>query len=60
MNGHLKTFSLSLKWEIAVHLVGDVFDGVILFCLFSQEMSWMRSGTLLSQFMMVFLHTRAA
>ena len=34
-------------WEIAVHLAvgGDVFDGVFLFCPFSHEMSWMRSGT---------------
>ena len=39
---------------MAVHLAvaGDVFDGV-LFCavLFSHEMSWMRSGIELSQFL---------
>ena len=45
---------------IAVHLAdaGDVFDGV-LFCavLFSHEMSWMRSGIELSQFLRIFLPT---
>ena len=44
-------------WEMAVHLAvaGDVFGGV-LFCavLFPQEMSWMRSGTELSQFLRIF------
>ena len=44
--------------EMAVHLAvaGDVFGGVI-FCavLFPQEMSWMRSGTELSQFPRIFL-----
>ena len=46
-------------WEIAVHLAvaGDVFDGVFLWCPFSREMSWMRSGTLLSKFLRVFLPT---
>ena len=39
--------------EIAV--AGDVFDGVLLCCVFSHEMSWMRSGTALSQFPRVFL-----
>ena len=47
---------------MAVHLVvpGDVFDNVI-FCvvLFSYEMSWMRSGTDLSQFLRIFLPTFA-
>ena len=44
---------------MAVHLAvaGDVFDGVFLCCSFSQEMSWMRSETYLSQFLMVFLPT---
>ena len=44
-------------WDIAVHLavVGDVFDGVFLCCPFSHEMSSMRSGTELSQFLRVFL-----
>ena len=41
---------------MVVHLAvaGDVFDGV-LFCavLFSQEMSWIRSGTELSQFLRI-------
>ena len=34
-------------WEIAVHLAvaGDIFDGVFLWCPFSHEMSWTRSGT---------------
>ena len=34
-------------WEIAVHLAvaGDAFDGEILCCPFSHEMSWMRSRT---------------
>ena len=47
---------------MAVHLtvVGDVFNGV-LFCavLFSHEMSKMRSGTELSQFLRIFLPTFA-
>ena len=42
---------------MAVHLAadGDIFDGV-LFCavLFPHKMSWMRSGTELSQFLRVF------
>ena len=43
----------------SVHLavVGGVFDGVLSCCLFSHEMSWMRSGTELSQFLRVFLPT---
>ena len=46
-------------WEIAVHLAvaGDVFDGVFLWCPFSREMFWMRSGTLLSKLLRVFLPT---
>ena len=42
--------------NIAVHLAvaGDVFDGVFLRCPFSHEMSWMRFGTSLSQFLSVF------
>ena len=41
-----------LYGQKAVHLAiaGDVFDGVFLCCPFSQETSWMRSGTKLSQF----------
>ena len=35
--------------------VDDVFDGVFLCCPFSHEMSWMRSGTELGQFLRVFL-----
>ena len=43
----------------AVHLAvaGDVFDGFFLCYPFSHEMSWMRSGIQLSQFVLVFLHT---
>ena len=46
-------------WEIAVHLAvtGGVYDDVFLCCLFSQEMSWMRSWTSLSQLLRVFLPT---
>ena len=48
---------------MADHLAvaGDDFDGVI-FCavLFPSEMSCMRSGTELSQFLRVFLHTLKA
>ena len=43
---------------MAVHLAvaGDVFDGVLLCAvLVSHEMSWMRSGTELSQFLRIFL-----
>ena len=48
-------------WETAVHLAvaGGVFDGVFLCCPFSHEMSWMRSGTYLSQFLRGFLPTFA-
>ena len=44
-------------WEIAVHLAvaGDAFDGVFLYYLFSHEMSRMRPGTSLSQFLRVSL-----
>ena len=40
-----------------IHLAvaGDVFDGVFFCCPFSHEMSWMKSGTELSQFLRVFL-----
>ena len=45
---------------MAVHLAAacDVFDGV-LFCaaFFPHEMSWMRSGTELRQFLRIFLST---
>ena len=42
---------------MAVHLAnaGDVFDGVFLYHPFSHEMSWMRSGTELSQCLRIFL-----
>ena len=47
---------------MAVHhtVDGDVFDGV-LFCaiLFPPEMSWMRSGTELRQFLGIFLPTQS-
>ena len=48
-----------LYGEIAVHLAvaGNVLDGVFLCCPFSDEMSWMKSWTLLSQFLRVFLPT---
>ena len=40
--------------EMAVHLAeaGNAFDGV-LFCAVSPEMSWMRSGTELSQLLKI-------
>ena len=46
-------------WEIVVHLAvaWDVYDGVFLSCPFSHEMSWVRSCTLLSQFLRGFLPT---
>ena len=42
---------------MAVHLAiaGDVFDDVLVCAVFSHEMSWMRSGTHLSQFLRIFL-----
>ena len=45
---------MTVHLDVAV----DVFDGV-LFCavLYSHEMSWMRSGTELSQFLRIFLPT---
>ena len=44
-------YPVTTLWEIAVHLtvVGLVYDGVFLCCLFSHEMFWMRSGTELNQ-----------
>ena len=42
------------------HVTGvavDVFDGILLCCPFSHEMSWMRSGTETSQFQRHFLPT---
>ena len=44
---------------MAVHLAvaGDVSDGVFFVMCFSHEMSWIRSGTDLSQFLRVFLST---
>ena len=45
---------------MAVHLAvaGDVFDGVLFsVVVFSHEMSWMCSGTKLSQFLRIFLPT---
>ena len=43
---------------VQLAVAGDVFDGV-LFCvvLFSHEMSWMRSGAELSQFLRIFVPT---
>ena len=46
----------SVTGHLAV--AGVVFDGVFLCCPFSHEMSWMRSGTYLSQFLRVYLPTR--
>ena len=48
-------------WKMAVYLAvagGDIFDGV-LFCtiLFPREMSWVRSGAELSQFLRIVLPT---
>ena len=41
-------------------VAGDVFNGVSLCCpFFPHEMSWMRSGTLLNQFLRIFLPTFA-
>ena len=44
---------------MTVHLAvaGDVFDGVLFMLSFSQEMSWMRFGTELRQFLRLFLPT---
>ena len=39
-------------------VAGDVFDDVLVYAiLFSHEMSWMRSGTELNQFLRIFLPT---
>ena len=38
-------------------IADDVFDGSYFMLLFSHEMSWMRSGTKLSQVMRIFLPT---
>ena len=48
---------LTTVWEMAVHLavVGDVFDRSYLCCHFSHDMSLIRSGTELSQFLKIFL-----
>ena len=46
---------------MAIHraVAGGVFDCVFLCCPFSHEMSWMRTGTKLSQFLRVFLPTHS-
>ena len=46
------------KWLFHMAVAGDVFDGVM-FCavLLPHEMSWMRSGIELSQFLRIFLPT---
>ena len=49
--------NVRLAGEIAVHLAVAVFDCVFLCCPFSHEITWMRSGTYLSQFLRVFLPT---
>ena len=43
-------------WVIAVHLAFAVMSMLVTFCavLLPHEMSWMRSGTKLSQFLRVF------
>ena len=38
-------------------VAGDVFDGVFLCCVLSHQMSWVRSGTELGQFLRIFLPT---
>ena len=48
-----------LKSRVYLAVAEDAFDGV-LFCavlFFSHELSWMRSGTELSQFLRIFLPT---
>ena len=46
---------------MAGHLAvaGDVFDGILFYAVssFSHEMSWMKSGTQLSQFLRIVLPT---
>ena len=46
-----------MGYAVDLAVAGDVFAGVFLYCPFSHETSWMRSGTLLSQFLRVFLPT---
>ena len=45
--------------NVRLAVAGDVCDGVGLCCPVSNEMSWMRSGTYLSQFLRIFLPTFA-
>ena len=44
-----------LQTFVLLSVTGDAFDRVFLCCFFSHEMSWMRSGTKLGQFLRVFL-----
>ena len=46
-----------MKTCCSLAVAGDVLDGVFLCCPFFHEMSWMRSGTKLRQFLRVFLST---
>ena len=45
--------------NVRLAVAGDVCDGVGLCCSVSNEMSWVRSGTYLSQFLRIFLPTFA-
>ena len=43
--------------SVLLAVAGCIYDVVLLCCLFSNEMSWMRSWTKLSQFLMIFRPT---
>ena len=52
-----RTNTPKIKKMFKKAVASDVFCGVFLCCPFSHEMSLMRSGTSLSQFLRVFLPT---
>ena len=45
LNVRLAADHLYGQFAVYLTVAGDVFDDVFLFCPFSLEMSWMRSGT---------------
>ena len=45
--------------QVHLDVAGDAFDGAFLCCPFPHEMSWIGTGTSLSQFQRVFLPTLA-
>ena len=57
LNVRLASDHLYGKLLFHLAVAGDLHDGAFLCCPFSHEMSWMRFGTQLSQFLRVFMPT---